>query len=308
MHNSIFQTGWWLDAVAPGNWRLLEVRKGDHVVATMPVVLKRKYGRSGIVMPPLTQFLGPWLAPPEAGTKYPTWLGQQKELFGALIDALPACDYFSQKFHPEIHNWQPFYWRGFSATVRYTYILEGMTDLDTVMSGFQENIRRDIRKAEKAVTVEVADGVSELMEVSRKSLARAGHALPYSPQMLERVHAVLRERNAGRVLVARDKQGAVHAAMLYCWDDRCTSYVIGGGDPQLRNSGATSLLKWHAIQHAAALNGTFDFEGSMIEAVERFVRAFGGRQVPYFHVTRSSKALGAAMALRKLMERGRGSD
>jgi hypothetical protein len=46
----------------------------------------------------------------------------------------------------------------------------------------------------------------------------------------------------------------------------------------------------------------------MIEAVERFVRAFGGRQVPYFHVTRSTRALGVAMALRKLLERGRGSD
>ena len=303
MHDTIFHADWWLDAVAPGSWRRLEVRKGDHVVASLPIVTKRKYGRTGITMPPFTQFLGPALAPAEAGTKYPTWLGQQKELFTALIDALPDCDHFAQNFHPGIHNWQPFYWRGFQATVRYTYVLEDLADLDAVMAGFQENIRRDIRKAEKKLTVHVADGIDELVDACRRSFARLGRELPFAPPLLARLHAALREHDAGRVIYARDADGAVHAAMLYCWDGRCTHYVIGGGDPELRNSGATSLLMWHAVQHAARLNGRFDFEGSMIEAVERFVRGFGGRQVPYFFVTRTSRLLSFALALRALFAR-----
>jgi len=33
--------------------------------------------------------------------------------------------------------------------------------------------------------------------------------------------------------------------------------------------------------------GVFDFEGSMIEPVERFFRSFGAQRVPYFGITKN---------------------
>jgi hypothetical protein len=58
---------------------------------------------------------------------------------------------------------------------------------------------------------------------------------------------------------------------------------MGGIDPAF-SSGAFSLLMWHAIQFASQVTTRFDFEGSMIESIERFFRSFGARQVPYLHV------------------------
>ena len=57
-------------------------------------------------------------------------------------------------------------------------------------------------------------------------------------------------------------------------------------DPELSHSGATSYLTWEAIKFAATVTNTFDFEGSMLEPVERFVRAFGARQKPYFEISK----------------------
>lgn len=61
---------------------------------------------------------------------------------------------------------------------------------------------------------------------------------------------------------------------------------MGGSDPDLRNSGANSLCMWEAIKFASTATKAFDFEGSMIEPVERFFRAFGARQKPYFQISK----------------------
>ena len=61
---------------------------------------------------------------------------------------------------------------------------------------------------------------------------------------------------------------------------------MGGSDPNLRNSGAMSLCMWEAIKFASTKTKKFDFEGSMIESVERYFRAFGAEQKPYFHITK----------------------
>jgi hypothetical protein len=58
---------------------------------------------------------------------------------------------------------------------------------------------------------------------------------------------------------------------------------------------------WEAVQFAATVTRKFDFEGSMMEPVERFFRAFGARQFPYFHVTKSSPRMKFLQAGKDLM-------
>ena len=64
--------------------------------------------------------------------------------------------------------------------------------------------------------------------------------------------------------------------------------MIGGSDPKFKNSGANSLLIWRAIEDSSKHTDAFDFEGSMMEPVERFFRGFGGEPVPYFQLTYSN--------------------
>ena len=49
---------------------------------------------------------------------------------------------------------------------------------------------------------------------------------------------------------------------------------------------------------AREVTDVFDFEGSMIESLERLFRAFGGRQTPYLRVTRATRRGQAALAMR----------
>ena len=60
------------------------------------------------------------------------------------------------------------------------------------------------------------------------------------------------------------------------------------------------LLMWHAIQFAANVSRSFDFEGSMQPGIELFLRGFGPAQVPYFQVRRESTKAVVAVALKRL--------
>ena len=52
---------------------------------------------------------------------------------------------------------------------------------------------------------------------------------------------------AGAIFFARGKDGRIHAGNLLVWNESCAYYLMGGGDPELRNSGATSLAMWRQL-------------------------------------------------------------
>ena len=288
--NSIFEQPWWLDAVAPDAWGAVQVSKGGEIVARLPYVVKQKRGLTALSMPPLTLTLGPWLKPSTA--KYANQLSQQKELMTSLIEQLPPHDYFSQYFHHSVTNWLPFYWQGFEQTTRYTYVIEALEDLERVWSHFSKKLRWEIRKAQKqlAVRTDVED-IERFLDINALTFKRQGLDVPYNRDVVRRLDAACTKHQARRMFFAEDAQGRIHAVLYFVWDKNSTYALMGGSDPDLRSSGADSLLTWEAIRFAATIGNTFNLAGSMIESVERFNRAFGGMQTPYFHVTRFSRRM-----------------
>jgi lipid II:glycine glycyltransferase (peptidoglycan interpeptide bridge formation enzyme) len=285
MYNSIFQKPWWLDAVAPGRWKEVAVERHGEIVARMPYVVKRRFGLTYLTMPSLTHTLGPWLQ--IAKLTYAKRLAEQKDLMSELITQLPPFDLFTQHFHYSISNWLPFHWHGFKQTTRYTYVLEDLSDLDKIWEGFANELRRTIKNARDRFQLEVCSGlgVDTLLDLTEMTFKRQKLPLPYSRDFVKRLHAACEVHNACKMFFARDADGKVHAADYIIWDEDSAYYLIGGADPRFRNSGATSLCMWEAIKFASGVTKRLDFEGSMIESVERFFRKFGAVQKRYFNIT-----------------------
>lgn len=285
----LFSRDWWLDTVCGGakNWDVAIVERDAKVIASMPYFLKKKAGFSLLTHPPLTQTLGPWLSPSKA--KYAKALAEQKDLMQALIDQLPYFDFFSQNWNYKNTNWLPFYWRGFKQTTRYTYIIQNLTDEKLIWTGLQANIRTDIRKAENRFKLTVRDdlGLEVFLRLNRLTFERQGQMMPYSEEFVHRLDASCGERNCRKILIAVDSEGRPHAGVYIVWDENSAYYIMGGGDPELRNSGATSLCMWHAIKYAITVTRQFDFEGSMMEPVERFFRGFGAKQTQYSMISKT---------------------
>ena len=166
----------------------------------------------------------------------------------------------------------------------FSYRLENLNDLDLVWKGFKENIRTDIRKAKKNVFVKEEDNIEVLIEMQKKTFLRQGRSFPLDENIIRRIDSAAGERHSKLLLCARDSEQRVHAAAYYVFDDNRCYYLMSGGDPLYRNSGATSLLLWEGIKKASERVDIFDFEGSMIEDIERFVRGFGAIPRNYYRV------------------------
>lgn len=294
--NAIFQQPWWLDAVAPGQWDEATVERDGRVVARLPYVVRGRGRLRMLTMPPLTQTLGPWVE--RSSAKPARALGEEIQLLAALEAALPAAEAFVQHFSPTMMNALPFYWTGYRLELQYTYRLEDLRSEDTLWEGLRENIRREIRKARKRVEVRDDLGLDRFYDVWAKTFARQDLEPPASFAELERLDKACAARGARAMLFALDDADRVHAVAYAVWDEHAAYYLVGGGDPELRTSGASSMLMWEAIMRARDVTDVFDFEGSMLMPVERFFRAFGSRQTPYLRVSRATGRAQAALALR----------
>lgn len=288
----IFSQAWWLDAVCgEDSWDVCLIEKGNIIVASMPYFIKSKYGLTFLTQPKLTQTLGPWLRGSNA--KYSKKLGQQKELLQNLFNQLPKFSYFSQNWNHVNVNWLPLYWMGFEQTTRYTYRIASLNDLDVIYKNTLANVKTDIKKAinKYSLCVKTDLPFSSFSELNKLVFKRQSIVMPYTDKLVTSLIEKATARNQAKWFIAQDEDGRNHAGVLIVWDNNSAYYLMGGGDPELRNSGATSLCMWEAIQFASTVTSSFDFEGSMLEPVERFFRAFGAEQTPYFTISKTNSKL-----------------
>ncbi|HET9200918.1 MAG TPA: GNAT family N-acetyltransferase, partial [Dehalococcoidia bacterium] len=261
----LFQQPWWLDAVAPGSWDAVEIVENGEIVGRLPFVRLRRFGLTILGQPPLTQFLGPWVKPGIG--EVDARLDREDEILAGLIEALPPHDVFFQACRYSMTNCHAFHARGFSHANQYTYVIDELDDHDRIWAGFRENVRREIRKAQRVVGVRSLEDIETLIALNRMTFERQGMSPAASEDVIRRLDAACKARGARRMLVAEGADGAPHAALYLVWDAESAYYLMGGGDPSLRTSGAMSLLMWEAIKFAGQVTRRFDFEGSMLRPV-----------------------------------------
>jgi Acetyltransferase (GNAT) domain len=282
--------------VAPGQWAEVTCEQDGATVARLPYVVRGRPRLRMLTQSSLTQTLGPWVE--RSSAKPARALAHEHELLAELESKLPPAIAFAQQFSPSMLNALPFHWAGYRIEARYTYRLHGLGASDELWDGLRDNIRREIRKARKRVEVVEGLGVDRFHDVLSKTYERQSIATPHSLAELGRLAEACEARGAGTMLFARDDAGQIHATVWVVWDRNGAYYLLAGAQPDLRTSGASSLLAWEAIERAGSHADVFDFHGSMLQPVERFFRSFGAQQTAYLSVTRMSPALRLALSAR----------
>ncbi|MGM0478973.1 MAG: GNAT family N-acetyltransferase [Bacteroidota bacterium] len=287
----VFQEPWWLDAASGSrNWDVVLSYNGDQLAGFWPYCIKKKSGFTKITQPKLTKAVSPIIL-------FPNDMGEAKrmsfmtDVVKDLYNKLPKFDDFSQNLDRTISSWLPWYWCGFDCMPKYTYVLEDLSDLDQIKKNFRSNLKRQIKKAEKQVSVSETDSVDTVYHLNELTFKRQNSSVPFKKNLLESIDTSCREHKARTILVAKDSEGRVHSCLYLVMDKEYMYYLLGGSDPTLRNSGAASLLLWEAMQLASGKGLKFDFEGSMIEPISRFMRSYGAKQEQYFHLSKTNNKL-----------------
>ncbi len=302
--HSIFAERWWIDIVTRGEGKLLGCFADTRLLGGTPIWPQTKYGIRRLRQPPLTPYWGPLLAPFEGS--YQTRLNTEFVVLRAIADALTTWQDVIMQFHPSLSNWLAFYWDGFTQTTRYTYRIEQWPEQMTPEEFCIYSVRHKIKHATKCGLTIVNDADPMVaVQMSRVSMEHQGvkgseeiyHFWPALSQ------AAL-QRNRLYITAALDHRGVVCEASAMVWDKQCAYGLLGGGESRVRAFGGGVLVQWHVLQKAATLAPAFDFEGSMIEGVERFMRSFGGTLTPYSLVTRANSVpLNTARALQRGWQR-----
>lgn len=286
----IFSQYWWLDSVCGcDNWDVVLFEKGGEIWGSLPFYKSKKMIFDMISMPLLTQNMGVYIKYPK-NQKYYKKLSWEKEVMENIISKLPKNDYFSQNFHHTITNWLPFYWAGFEQTTRYTYIIENI-NIDELEKNFETDIRRRRRKvSELGIKIIESEEIETFYELNAKTFQRQNMNIPYSFEFVKFFFNQCKEKNAVKMYFAKYNEEII-AANFLVYDKSSVYYLMGGIDPDKKDLGAMDAILYESIKFALDNDKRFDFEGSMIENIEKYFRSFGAVQTPYLNIRKNTSKI-----------------
>lgn len=274
----LFMLPQWLDIVyGARGWDVTLFEQGDSICGIMPYGYVYKGPFKGIAMPVLTPYSGYHLFYPEPLTSI-NRLSFERKALTELYGQLPGSAFVEQVLQAQYTNFLPQEWLGYRQSGRISYVIEDITDVDTVWNNLGENIRREIKKARKSLTVCESDDARILYDQVILSLEKKKRDLLASKERIQKMIDFGNTRECGKLYVIKDSIDTVYAAGFVMWDKDTAWFIMRGGASEKLRSGAMSLLVWHMIESLKDKTRSFDFMGSHFREVERFVRYFGASQ------------------------------
>lgn len=278
---SIFCASWWLDALCEAEYYIVVAKNNNKILGGLPVTYTPRHTYSMISNPQLTKYLGIVL-PSDSNTKYETALSTNMEIATALLKYLPNVDYLYVNHNPSFTNWLPYLWNNYRQTVLYTYIFPDTRNTHKIFTEINVKTRNDIISATRnGVRIIETDDIDRIDALLNSTFNRKNESNPVSKRLLHKLHRGCKEHEAFTGIIAIEPNGRDGAGAYLVHDSKYTYYLLAGSDNNARSRGAASLVVWNAVLKASERGVGFDFEGSMIPAVEHNYRNFGAKLTPY---------------------------
>lgn len=283
---SLFSTTRWLDAVATvfgGTVRLLGVYdKNGCLLGGAAFIEDAKGPFKRAYTPIVSPYGGIVVGHSESGRR-----SRQEHLANRVAETLTAhCmseyDYIVLNHEPAIADMRIFIWAGWDVSVRYTYRVKMGDGEESIWTAFDSNVRKNIRKAEKALRMDTPPDTGGFIRLYRQVFAEKEAAQGLDPAQLGRFIDSLADAGIGKLDAAYTHGGVCAGALHYVESPEGVYTMYAGMDQELYHLNASSLLYWEVMRRYAGIAGVFDLVGANIELVANYKRAFEGKLVPYY--------------------------
>jgi hypothetical protein len=294
----LFMQAWWLDAT-PLPWDVILYQPKGQVLGFYVYSYVKKWGKTMIIQPMLTQYSGPFLFLPD-GISLTQKYSLENKAYHYFIEQLAAKKYhfIEQNWHYSQQNWQPFYWHGFKESSRYTFVLENL-QIDEIRQALSPDKKKKLHKAQ-ALQLRFDTTCQDFYQLYHVQLQAKGTSIFYPFEVFQKLHDAAKQRNQGQIFSLHDEAGNLHAALWVVWDSHTAYHLIIPIHPAYRSSGATTRLIFEALQFLQGKTKQYDFEGSMIQGVALHNQSFGAKQVAFHQIQKShSKLLSLWRMLKK---------
>lgn len=249
-------------------------------------------------MPQITRFLGPFLVP-QLG-KAETRLRAAHSIISELLTQIADYDLVTMTLDTGFGNVVPFLAAGYDVKVHPTFLLDCRNqNIDALWVGLRDKTKNVIRRAREKLTVSETHEVDQFAKFYLANLA--GKKSYFDISLLAPAFTAASSRQQGKIVVASDVDGVIHAKVFFIWDDKYVHYFLSTRNKDVAHPGAVSLLLWTGIELAHSMGLSFDFDGGIDnDARYRFVAAFGGEVANRFDVVRSTASYRVQHTIRKL--------
>jgi len=251
----VYAESWYLDIVSP-NWEALMLGDYEYV---MPLPVKKKYGISFLVQPPLTQQLG---------------------IFSSNIIDEKIVESFIKKIpYRSYHlcfNEQNTYNKGIKLP---NYILNLNKDYDTILSNYSKNTKRNVNKASsypvEIKTDVISDEFLKFYHTTEKNYRE--------PE--EKVNRLLKEsleKDKATIYGAYNTDNKLISALCLLHSKQRIIYWLPLSNKEGKETLAMFSIVDKIIKNYANSNFLFDFAGSSVDSIAHFYLGFGAEQYPYY--------------------------
>ena len=280
----VFLEPWWLDATCRAkNWHpgILETPNGR---AFGVLTGRLGAGREILIQPPFTQLSGIWFFPSAEDPIDHRPSHRERFVGEAAAAEMEQWKRVDLRFPPEVVDWLPWYWRGYSQQTRYSYRIACCESAENQWKYLRTSHRRNIlRGTREGVEVRETCNVEKFLVKFAETFQRKEKKLPIArPDLHRLVEEGVRRKKA---LVLEAVRGFETEGCILLVGNRQSWYYLGGGVTRWgRGNGVSTLLLWEAYLRLKESTKWFDFEGSMIPSVEWFFRGFGAQMTAYSRV------------------------
>jgi len=285
-HGTLFNCLDWL-ALYGDNVQILGIfEDGGELVGGISFFKERRFGLKIVRNPPFTPMCGPFMA---IKAKNPVAiLEKRRKVLECVVEYLekesPAI--ISVGLDQGVYDALPFYWNDYKVIPVYTYLIDLSLSLLEIQNNMSSAQRNHILKARKDGLIVkrtydmhiVRDLVLTTFDRQKKSLNK--YALD---------NILFRYANNLNSYAFTTYRGNNPISTCFVLHNKTTAYnLLAGYKTQERHHGAGPLAVFEAIIFAKEIGvRTFDFEGSVIPAIETYFRGFGGKLTPYFTVNKA---------------------
>ena len=282
--NTIYGKSWYLK-ILKCPFQILAVRSNQQILGGLVLT---KNIRNQFANPLLGKYLGVYYTP-FSGTTYNQETNRRK-ITNLLLTELTKITSFNYFFHPQFATYFPFYLKDFDSRLRYSYWINLKDQTFEVISAkFHGKLRSEIKFAhQQNFQLTQAISVDTFVRICRQTFLQKDAKFPFSTTFLKNYCQQLLDKKVLQLNGIKDKEGRVMAVVGILMTPKVSTLILSGFDKQIIQRGANECLIAHCIQQAKKQSDFFDFEGSMIPAIESFYRKFGGDYTPYLNIYKNS--------------------
>ena len=286
LYGTLFNCSDWLALFGDNMQSFGIFEDGGQLVGGLSLYQERRFGLKIFRRAPFTPTCGPFL---EVKAQNPVAiLETHRKALECVVGYIEkqSAAILMLPLDRKIDDALPFFWHGYKVIPNYTYLIDLTVSLDQISKNMSSIRRNDISRATRdGLTVRKT---TDMGVVKKLVLATFARQQKYVNQTV--LEAILfryaGSSNSCAFTTYRDDNPIATCFVVH--DSRTAYYLLGGYQSEEQHHGAGALAVFEAIKHCRELGlKTFDFEGSVIPAIERYFRGFGGRLKSYFTVTKA---------------------